>query len=134
MNLLIGSGDGAGAGGDREPVSAGAQGLLVGVAVVAQAEVGGELRGGDPGKRLIEPAVMVRPDYFREIPRPFSPQDGRWLLLPIHHIFGSEELSMLSHNIAQLAPKPYLALNPEDARRLRIENGQVIDNAAINFA
>jgi NADH-quinone oxidoreductase subunit G len=92
-----------------------------------QAEVGGELRGGDPGKRLIEPAMMVKPNYFHEIPEPFSPQDGRWLLLPIHHIFGSEELSGQSRNIAELAPRPYLALNPEDARRLRVENGQEVE-------
>jgi NADH-quinone oxidoreductase subunit G len=92
-----------------------------------QAEVGGELRGGDPGKRLIEPAVMATPNYFREIPEPFSPRDGHWLLVPVHHIFGSEELSMLSRNIAELAPKPYLALNPEDALRLQIETGQEVE-------
>jgi NADH-quinone oxidoreductase subunit G len=92
-----------------------------------QVEVGGELRGGDPGKRLIEPDVKCPPDYFGEIPEAFSPRDGRWLLVPIHHIFGSEELSMQSRNIAELAPEPYVAVNPEDARRLRIENGQEIE-------
>ncbi|MGH7844412.1 MAG: NADH-quinone oxidoreductase subunit NuoG [Candidatus Binatia bacterium] len=92
-----------------------------------QTEVGGELRGGDPGKRLIEPSAAGKPNYFGVIPAPFSPGDGRWLLLPIHHIFGSEELSMQSHNITELAPKPYLALNPEDARRLRIKDGQEVE-------
>jgi NADH-quinone oxidoreductase subunit G len=92
-----------------------------------QAEVGGELRGGDPGIRLIEPAMTAKPNYFREIPEPFSPQGGRWLLLPIHHIFGSEELSLHSPSIAELAPKPYLALNAEDAERLRIMDGQEIE-------
>jgi NADH-quinone oxidoreductase subunit G len=92
-----------------------------------QAEVGDELRGCDPGKRLIEPAVMEKSNYFCQIPEPFAPSDGRWLLVPIHHIFGSEELSMQSRNIAELAPKPYLALNPEDALRLHIENGQEVE-------
>jgi NADH-quinone oxidoreductase subunit G len=92
-----------------------------------QVEVGGELRGGDPGKRLIEPDVKCPPDHFSEIPEAFSSRDGRWLLVPIHHIFGSEELSMQSRNIAELAPEPYVSLNPEDARSLGIENGQEVE-------
>lgn len=92
-----------------------------------QSEVGGALRGGDPGRRLIEPAAMTTPNYFRQVPEPFSPQGDRWLLVPIHHIFGSEELSLQSPAIAELAPNPYLALNPEDAERLRVAEDQEIE-------
>jgi NADH-quinone oxidoreductase subunit G len=38
--------------------------------------------------------------------------------VPLHHIFGSEELSVLSPGVAELAPHPYLALNPQDAARI----------------
>ena len=38
-------------------------------------------------------------------------------MLPLHHIFGSEELS-LSPGVAELAPRPYVALNPDDAESL----------------
>ena len=80
-----------------------------------QDEVGGPLSGGDPGERLIEPAPGKKTAYFENIPAGFEPRAGEWLLLPLHHIFGSEELSALAPNIAELSAGPYLALNPGDA-------------------
>ena len=77
-----------------------------------QDEVGGPLRGGDPGKRLINPAPPSA--YFTEIPPAFQRRAGQWLIVPLYHIFGSEELSELSPGIAELAPKPYVAMNPEE--------------------
>jgi NADH-quinone oxidoreductase subunit G len=91
-----------------------------------QSEVGGPLRGGDPGRRLIEP-VRQEMLYFDEMPASFEPQDGSWLLVPIFHIFGSEELSVLTPGIAELAPGPYLALGPDDARELGVVEGQDVD-------
>ena len=44
-------------------------------------------------------------------------------LLPLYHIFGSEELSLSAPGVAELAPKPYVALNAEDAKRLRRRSG-----------
>src|SRR5450756_3242899 len=35
--------------------------------------------------------------------------------VPLHHIFGSEELSRSAPAIAELLPEPYVALSPEDA-------------------
>ena len=75
-----------------------------------QAEIGAALRRGDAGVRLIDPGAAGAA-YFDEIPAPFAVQPGEWLLVPMPHIFGSEELSRLSPPIAQLAPAPYLALN-----------------------
>jgi NADH-quinone oxidoreductase subunit G len=92
-----------------------------------QLEAGGELRGGDPGQRLLEPAVMEKADYFHAIPEAFAPRDDRWLVLSIQHIFGSEELSARASSIAQLAPKPYVAFNPDDAARLGLTEGQEIE-------
>ncbi len=88
-----------------------------------QEEVGGELRDGDPGIRLIEPAEGQTPAYFKEIPGRFRPQDGKWLVVPFYHIFGSEELSVRSKGIAELAPAPYLAVNPVDAEKIQVEPG-----------
>jgi NADH-quinone oxidoreductase subunit G len=88
-----------------------------------QAEVGGALRDGDPGTRLIEPAADQNPAYFTEIPARFLPQEGNWLVVPLFHIFGSEELSVKSKGIAELAPTPYLAVNPEDARKIHVKPG-----------
>ena len=83
-----------------------------------QSEVGGPLQGGDPGRRLVEPAQGA-PTFFADVPAAFAPRDGEWLIVPLYHIFGSEELSVLSPGIAELAPGPYLALNADDAARLQ---------------
>jgi len=85
-----------------------------------QSEVGGSLRGGDPGIRLIEPAREGTLAYFSAVPSPFTPRQGAWLLVPLYHIFGTEELSVLSPAVAERAPMPYLALNQEDATALHI--------------
>jgi len=79
-----------------------------------QSEVGGELRGGNPGARLIEPASSAT-GYFADVPRSFQAREDEWLLVPIPHIFGSEELSRWAPAVAQLSPSPYVALNRESA-------------------
>jgi NADH-quinone oxidoreductase subunit G len=86
-----------------------------------QEEIGGPLRGGDPGQRLIEPDDEGMVDYFGSIPQAFSPASDTWQFVPLYHIFGSEELSIHSPGIAQLAPQPYLALNLKDAERINAE-------------
>ncbi|HTJ54731.1 MAG TPA: molybdopterin-dependent oxidoreductase, partial [Nitrosospira sp.] len=91
-----------------------------------QDEVGGPLSGGDPGERLIEPAPGKKTAYFENIPAGFEPRAGEWLLLPLHHIFGSEELSVLAPNIAELSAGPYLALNPGDASDLGLTAGDEV--------
>ena len=84
-----------------------------------QSEVGGPLRGGDPGRRLIEPVQNGDGAYSDAVPAAFAPRPGAWLLVPIYHIFGSEELSLLAPAVAERAPRPYLVLNQEDARDLQ---------------
>jgi NADH-quinone oxidoreductase subunit G len=88
-----------------------------------QAEVGGPLRGGDPGRRVIEPAEGSRPRYFDGVPPPFEPHASEWLSVPMHHIFGSEELSVLAPGIAERLPHPYVALNPTDLVRAGVAAG-----------
>jgi NADH-quinone oxidoreductase subunit G len=80
-----------------------------------QSEIGGPLRGGDPGRRLIEPPASDDGRYFAMPEQAVLPGEDEYLLMPIHHIFGSEELSMASPGIVQRAPQPYLALSPENA-------------------
>jgi NADH-quinone oxidoreductase subunit G len=82
-----------------------------------QKEVAGPLRGGDPGARLIEPDASPPNGYFTRVPTAFAPRDGEWLVVPAYHIFGSEEQSLHSPAVAELAPTPYIALNPDDAAR-----------------
>jgi len=89
-----------------------------------QEETGGSLRGGNPGLRLFEPAQNGKPDYFMSVPEPFVPSEGRLLMVPLHHIFGSEELSTHAASVSSRAAKPYIGINPEDAVELGLQEGQ----------
>jgi NADH-quinone oxidoreductase subunit G len=88
-----------------------------------QIEVGGPLRGGDPGTRLFEPRPGAAGRYFTEVPGSFTPSVDSILLVSRHHTFGSEELSGISAAIRTRVPLPYIALCAEDAKRLRLEEG-----------
>ncbi len=91
-----------------------------------QSEVGGALRGGDPGIRLIEPSRSRTWQYYSMVPAAFHPQQNEWLVIPIFHLFGSEELSRHAQGIAQLLPLPYVALNPVDASLTEVNAGERI--------
>lgn len=92
-----------------------------------QSEVGGPLRGGDPGIRLIESSSAQSWQYYSTVPEAFRPQPDGWLLVPIFHIFGSEELSRHAQGISQLVPRPYLALHPVEASLLGVNAGEQIN-------
>jgi NADH-quinone oxidoreductase subunit G len=102
-----------------------------------QEEIGGSLRGGDPGLRLFEPAQNAKADYFMSVPEPFVPSEGRLLMVPVHHIFGSEELSTHAASVSSRAAKPYIGINPEDALELGLQEGQLrsfdIDGQALRL-
>jgi NADH-quinone oxidoreductase subunit G len=84
-----------------------------------QSEVGGPLRGGDPGVRLIEPAVDGQIAFFGDVPAAFAPRTNAWLCVPLYHIF-TEELSMMSPPVAARMSPPALVLNPHDAAALDV--------------
>ena len=83
-----------------------------------QEEIGGALRGGDPGVRLVESRSVESGVPFDQVPEVFSPKDGEWLLVPLHHLYGSDALSLETPGVGEQAPEPYLGLNPDDADRL----------------
>jgi NADH-quinone oxidoreductase subunit G len=88
-----------------------------------QEEIGGSLRGDDPGLRLIEPQSTATAKYFTDLPEVFIPlQDHLWLV-SIHHIFGSEELSARAKAVAERVPQNYVVLNADDARDLGLSPG-----------
>ena len=91
-----------------------------------QSEIAGPLKGGDPGVRLVEPGSGSSSPYFTGVPEAFVPRAGSWLAVPLYHIFGSEELSAWGPAVRELVPKPYVALNAEEARSLGIAEGQSV--------
>ena len=92
-----------------------------------QREVGDSLRDGDPGVKLFTPDNS-QVNYFSQIPPPFRRKgNNQWLLLPLHFIFGSEELSANAPGIAQRAPQPFIAINPQDAHAAGIGDGDEVE-------
>jgi NADH-quinone oxidoreductase subunit G len=92
-----------------------------------QSEVGGALTGGDPGIRLLEPGANGDAAYAADIPAPFSRRKDELLVVPLYHIFGSDELSAAAPAVAERAPKPYATLNAADAERLGVEEGGLVE-------
>ncbi|HMV70577.1 MAG TPA: NADH-quinone oxidoreductase subunit NuoG [Pseudomonadales bacterium] len=83
-----------------------------------QDEVGGHLRAGDSGVRLIET------DASAGYATAHLPATQGWQLAPLYHLFGSEELSARAAVTQTLVPAPYVALHPDDARRSGLLAGQ----------
>jgi NADH-quinone oxidoreductase subunit G len=92
-----------------------------------QAEVGGPLIGGDPGRRLIEPTPGAQTSYYQDIPKAFTPRANQYLALPLYHIFGSDELSRLSPPVAERMPDAYISMAPQLAQKLGAAEGQEIE-------
>ena len=91
-----------------------------------QEEIGGSLRGDEAGLRLIEPQAGAAPKFFTDLPEIFMPlQDHLWMV-PLHHIFGSEELSARAKAVAQRVPENYVLINNEDARELHLSPGALL--------
>jgi NADH-quinone oxidoreductase subunit G len=89
-----------------------------------QSEVGGPLRGGDPGQRLLEPAQGRSPVYFNGVPDAFCSRKDAVFFVCARHIFGSEELSSLSPAVKGRSPAPYGGLRPEDAALFGVDEGE----------
>lgn len=90
-----------------------------------QAEVGGHLRFGDPGVRLFDQYKQQNVKWFTAIPSAF--QSGQqFQVAPLWRLFGSEELSQRSAVMQQRMSKAEVVLNPQDANRLGIAEGHVL--------
>jgi NADH-quinone oxidoreductase subunit G len=102
-----------------------------------QEEIGGPLRGGDTGARLVDSAPADDHRYFDGAPEAFEPRSGKWLVVSLYHLFGSERLSLETPGVSEQAPEPYVALNPGDGERLGVEAGAIltveIDGRAVDL-
>ena len=92
-----------------------------------QSEVGGPLRGGDPGIRMLEPSGERPTSYFDDIPDGFRRREGYVLVLPKAVLFGSDELSSLAPAVRERMPEAFLELNQDDARRLAVADGELVE-------
>lgn len=85
-----------------------------------QAEVGGALRGGTAGARLLDGAGATT---VPEAATPSSVDTPALELIPRPTIFGSDELSARSAGVRDLVPEAYLELSATDAKALGVEAG-----------
>ena len=86
-----------------------------------QAEVSGQLVGGDPGVRLFEPAADGG-SWYSPAPSPAS-RDGRLQLVPRWNVFGSEELSSLAPGVASRVAPASLALSRAECEKHGLREG-----------
>lgn len=91
-----------------------------------QIEVGGPLHDGDPGVRLIEPKEDSQLSFFTDVPGKFEPQQDQFLVVPLYHIYGSEEKSNAAKAIRERIPEPYLALNKREFDKLNLDENDKI--------
>ena len=91
-----------------------------------QEEIGGSLRGDDPGFRLLEPHPDAQAKYFTDMPEVFIPLKDHLWLVALHHIFGSEELSARGTAVAKRVPQSYVLINGEDANDLGVKDGAIL--------
>jgi NADH-quinone oxidoreductase subunit G len=117
-----------------------------------QREIAGPLRGGEAGVRLLERGAGMRSEERGmsesgggarsarknvdglPIPPEFAPRAGEWLLVPLARVFGSDELSMESPAIAQLAEPAHIRLRPADAERLGLGRDARVSVVSSSFS
>lgn len=85
-----------------------------------QKEVGGHLKQGDPGVRLIENDATAG---YAQAATATAPA---WQVSPLYHLFGSEELSARAPVAGTVIQAPYVALHPQDAAALHLASGQTV--------
>ncbi|WP_248915398.1 NADH-quinone oxidoreductase subunit NuoG [Pseudomonas moorei] len=90
-----------------------------------QDEVGGHIRAGDPGTRLIE-STGDSLNWFANVPRAFNPAQGTWQVVPFFHLFGSEETSSKAAPVQERIPAAYVALAKSEADRLGVNDGAML--------
>jgi NADH-quinone oxidoreductase subunit G len=76
--------------------------------------------------------LLDAPVHARELPPLAAPPrtvvaDGEFTLVALHRIFGSDDLSMYSPAVAARAPGAFIGLNREDAARLGVREGDVLE-------
>jgi NADH-quinone oxidoreductase subunit G len=100
--------------------------MLVEVLVLVEDVGGGMIGSGSPQWASVHVGASPSPTSITRhtlVIEAFQRRAGQWLLVPIHHIFGSEELSRMAPAIAELSPVASLFLNKTDAAELGFDDG-----------
>ncbi|MFT3930343.1 MAG: NADH-quinone oxidoreductase subunit NuoG [Spongiibacteraceae bacterium] len=91
-----------------------------------QDEVGGHLRAGDPGVRMFEPAADAKADYYGPAPTAFAARSDALRVVPLHHLFGSEELSARAVPVQKRMAPAFVAIAASDALRIGLQANDTV--------
>jgi NADH-quinone oxidoreductase subunit G len=86
----------------------------------------GSMLGGDPGIRLFEQINGSGLPYFEKNAETIKIQNDELTIVPVYHIFGSEELSSVASSIAGFIKEPFIFLNQEDADKSGFKEGDLV--------
>jgi NADH-quinone oxidoreductase subunit G len=89
-------------------------------------EPDGQLKGGDPGVKLFEQSEGNKSNYHEFIKPDHEVQKGELQIVPVHQIFGSEELSAVSPSISERIHEPCVLMNQKDSEILHLSDGEVV--------
>ena len=89
-----------------------------------QDEVGGHLRAGDPGVRLLTAQGVALPWFG--VPAAFNPAAGTLQVVALYHLFGSEETSAKAPPLQERIPAAYALLAKAEADRLGVNDGALL--------
>lgn len=99
-------------------------------------DVDGDYKNDHLGFRLFK-KKDERASFFKVPSQVLRPMQGQWHLVPRHFIFGSEERASYSQALSERITKAHLALNEDDARSLKINDGALVslstDSGASTF-
>lgn len=82
-----------------------------------QAEVGGHLRAGDPGVRLFTSKGETLPWFTASS----ATATDTLTVVPLYHLYGSDEMSAKAAPVQECIAEPYIALNNEDIAQFNVQ-------------
>lgn len=85
-----------------------------------QQEVAGPLMQGESGIRLFEYQQQTVLPQFQIPLENIDPNHSSFLLFPLQHVFGSDELSLKSDPVAAMSPPRCVLINSKEAARLHV--------------
>lgn len=89
-------------------------------------EPNGSLKGGDPGIRLIEQKENSQIPLFGNVVSTTPIPKGKWLIVPVYTIFGSEELSSMAPAIVERTPEPFVLINRKNAQTMALNHNGLL--------
>ncbi|MEZ5491828.1 MAG: NADH-quinone oxidoreductase subunit NuoG [Gammaproteobacteria bacterium] len=90
-----------------------------------QDEVGGQLRQGNPGRHVIGKSSSA--GSYLEITADNSGAEAGFSVFPVHQLYGSDELSSRAGPVRERLTGSYLAVAPEDARKLGVTSNDLVE-------